>query len=1023
MKGALAFLRDHATVVWLATAVLVALGVALSFGMPSGIYPEVEFPRIVVVARTGGAPPDVFLTSVTRPLEQTLTTVLGVQRIRSKTIRGASEISLQFAPDTDMWRALQLVESRVGEARSQLPADAEIVVERVTTGSFPVVTFNLSGVADPRELHELAEFVVRPAIANVPGVGRIEVLGGDVREVEIVLDPEATTSLHLTPKDVADRLHAGMGLAALGRVERDRQLVTVLGDALPKTLDDIREMPVATASDGVVVPLSAIAEIVEGAEDRTVRIGGPHGETVSLSVARLPGASTPDVVEHAVAAAAALRPSLPSGVTLTPVYDQAKLVEESMGSVRDAILLGIALCACVIALFLRDLRAGVLAALSVPVTLAITFIAMRLANQTLNLMSLGGMAVAIGLVVDDAIVMIEAIARHRDEGEDARAAAINGTVELAPAVIGTTLTSVVVFVPLAFLKGVVGDFFRALAFTLTASVTVSLLVAIVLVPLAASFGLSSRPPSPAVRDSLPANPPSRYHRVLLRVVGRPAIAAIAFVVLLAVGVVVEPRVGRGFLPSMDEGAFVLDYFLPAGASLATTEQFARKLEAALRETSEVIDFTRRTGAELGPAAATQVNRGDIMVRLRSQRKRSADDVIADLRARLQRDVPEVRVEFVQVLQDVLNDLAGSPRPIEVKLFGPDYGKLHEIGDALAAKLEHLPGLVDLYNGNERDTPDLRFTMDRDEIARIGMAPDDVSSQLETSLRGSVVGSIRRFDRLIGVRARFPNPVRFDAARVLDLPFLAKDHPTTFRAVTRAEFTTSPSLLLHEALQPLVDVTADHEHADLGSVANLVEGVVAAVQLPPGYRIVLGGQIEGERDTLRQLGVVGGAAVLLVLTVLASQFRRLRLAALVLASVPMAIVGALLALFVTGTPLNASSLMGCVLLVGLVVKNGVLLLEEAEKRFDAGASGRDAVAQASDRRLRPVIMTTLATLAGLFPLALGIGSGAELQRPLAIAVIGGLLTATAATLGLLPPFAALILRGRPAHVHPTTETPS
>ncbi len=1003
---ALLFLRERATVVWLATAALVVLGVILGIGLPSGIYPEVEFPRIVVVARSGGAPPDVFLTTVTRPLEQALTEVLGVQRIRSKTIRGATEISMQFTPETDMWHALQLAESRVSEVRSSLPLDTEVIVERVTTGSFPVVTFNLSGAADPRELHELAEFVVRPALTNVPGVGRIEILGGDVREMEVILDPQVITSLHLTPRDVADRLRAGMGLAAVGRVDRDHQLVTVLGDALPKSLEDIRQMPVTTTPEGVAIPLGTVAEVTEGAEDRTVRVGGPRGETVSLSVARLPGASTPDVVDRAVAAAAALAPSLPPGVTLTTVYDQATLVQDSMGSVRDAILLGIALCAAVIAVFLRDLRAGAIAALTVPITLAMTFIAMRVANQTLNLMSLGGMAVAIGLVVDDAIVMIEAIARHRDEGEDAKGAAISGTKELAPAVIGTTLTSVVVFVPLAFLKGLVGDFFRALAFTLTSSVVISLLVALVLVPLAASFGLSSKP-----RASRRSSSPSAYDRALRAFVKRPLLAGLVFALLLVAGVVAEPRVGRGFLPTMDEGAFVLDYFLPAGTSLATTEHFALRLEAELNATPEVVDYTRRTGAELGPATATQLNRGDIMVRLRSKRSRSSDDVIADLRARLQRDLPEVRVEFVQVLQDVLNDLAGNPRPIEVKLFGPDYAKLHEIGDALASSLQKVPGLVDVYNGNERDAPDLRFTMQRDEIARLGMSPDDVSNQLDTALRGTVVGSIRRFDRLIGVRVRFPNPVRFDAASVLDLPFMARDKPTTFRVVTHADFTTSPSLLLHEALQPLVDITADHEHRDLGSVASDVDAVVRETKLPPGYRVVLGGQIEGERDTMRQLEIVGVAAVLLVLTVLASQFRRLRLAALILGSVPMAIVGALLALLLTGTPLNASSLMGCVLLVGLVVKNGVLLLEEAEKRFDEGLPAEEAVSLASERRLRPVIMTTLATIAGLFPLSLGIGSGAELQRPLAIAVIGGLLTATAATLGLLPPFAALFLRRR------------
>jgi CzcA family heavy metal efflux pump len=1008
MKRALEHLRRHAAAVWFVTATLVALGVASAFSMPSGIYPEVEFPRIVVVARSGGAPADVFLTSVTRPLEQTLTSVLGVQRIRSRTIRGATEISLQFSPDTDMWRALQLVVSRANEARSDLPAGAEIIVERVTTGSFPVVTFNLSGTVDPRELRELAELVVRPTLAGVPGVGRIEVLGGDVREVEVVIDPEEAAALRLTPTKVADALRPAMGLRAVGRVDRDQQLVTVVGDAQPKTIDAIREMPVTTAPDGVAVPLGAIAEVVDGHEDRVVRVGGPRGETVVVSVARLPGASTTDVVEGAIAAAKTLGPSLPAGATLTPVYDQARLVHESMASVRDAILLGILLCAAVVAAFLRDLRAGILAGVCVPLTLAVTFAAMRAAGQTLNLMSLGGMAVSIGLVVDDAIVMIEAITRHRDAGVDVPTAAVAGTIELAPAVVGTTLTTVVVFVPLAFLGGVVGDFFRALAFTVTSAVLVSLVVAIVLVPLATGWALSSQ------RHAAGRGLARGYDRVLRAVVPRPLIAAAAFVLVGVAGVALAPGLKRGFLPQMDEGAFVLDYFLPAGTSLSTSDAYARKLEAELQKTPEVRTFSRRLGAELGPAAATQLNRGDIMVSLvgASLRKRSAEEVIADVRARIERGYPEVRVEFVQVLQDVLNDLAGSPRPLELKVFGPDYAALHRIADELSKRMKDVPGLVDLYGGNEGEAPELRFAMRRDPIARLGLTPDDVSAQLESALAGAVVGTIRRFDRAVGVRVRYPDPVRFDPENVLRLPFVAGDKTTRFQAVADPTNGTSPSALLHEALQPMVAVTADTQGRDIGSLADEVSRIAGGVAIPKGYRLVMGGQAESQRETVLQLSKVGAFALLLVLTVLAAQFRRLLVALLVVASVPVAIVGALATLVVTATPLNASSLMGCVLLVGLVVKNGVLLLEEAERARDRGEDAARAVTLAAERRLRPVAMTTVATLAGLLPLAFGIGAGAELQRPLAVAVIGGLLTSTLATLGILPPLATLALRRGP-----------
>ncbi|MEI8258395.1 MAG: efflux RND transporter permease subunit, partial [Deltaproteobacteria bacterium] len=491
-------LRNRAVV---AAAILVAVlgGLFASTTLPSGIYPEVDFPRIVVVARGGDAPPDVFITSVMRPLEESLVTVLGVRRVRSRTIRGSTEIDLQFVPGTDMWRALQRVESRVNEGRGSLPAGTDIEVERLTPTAFPVVTFNLSGTVDPRALHDLGEFVVRPALARVPGVGQVRVLGGDVREIEIELDPVRAASHRLRPADVALRVRNEVPFQAVGRFERDRQLVTVLATAEAHDVAEIASVPVSVTPGGAPVPLGDIALVREGAVDRTVRVGGPRGETVLVSVSRLEGASTPDVVRGVEQAARDLARSLPPGVVLETVYDQADLVTESLASVRDAILLGIGLCLVVLGISLRNARAGLLAALTVPVTLAITFLCMKALRQSLNLMSLGGMAVAIGLVIDDAIVVIEAIARRLEHGESARDAAAGGTRDMAPAVVGTTLTTVIVFVPLAFVTGLVGDFFRALAITLSAAVLISMVVALVGVPAVASRFLRAAPSRPGKR--------------------------------------------------------------------------------------------------------------------------------------------------------------------------------------------------------------------------------------------------------------------------------------------------------------------------------------------------------------------------------------------------------------------------------------------------------------------------------------------------------------------------------------------
>jgi CzcA family heavy metal efflux pump len=984
--------------VWCAAVALAAGGLLLARRMPSGIYPEVEFPRIVVVARSGDAPPAVTQVALTRPLEGALATVLGVERIRSKTIRGATELSLLFAPGTDMWRALQLVESRVGEVRGALPAGADVTVERLTTTSFPILTYNLTGPIDPRRLRELGELVIKPAFTRVHGVGRVEVLGGDVREVEVILDPERTAAAHLTPTAIAEKLRDQAVLTAVGRLEQAHAMVTVMASGEPTGLDDIRATPVGVGPQGSPIQLGAIAEVREGAEDKLLRVSGPNGETVLLSVARLPGASTPDVVAGVQAVARELASTLPAGTRLTTVYDQAALVGESMRSVRDAILVGMLLCVGVIALFLRDLRAGIAAALSIPLTLGATFIPVKLLGQSLNLMSLGGLAVAIGLVIDDAIVVVEGIGRRVEGGVPPPQAAGGATRALLAALIGTTATTVVVFVPLAWLEGVVGRFFSALAATLSTAVAISLAVSLTVVPLAAARWLRPRQARTRTRIA------DRYERALRPFLRHVWLGPLVALALLALGVVSALRVPSGFLPEMDEGAFVLDYFLPAGTSLTDTDATARKIEHVLSTTPEVRTYSRRTGAELGPAAATELSRGDIMVRLKpaSERARDADAVIADVRARVVREAPEARTEYIQVLQDVLNDLAGTPRPIEIKLFGDDYATLRTLAQHIADRIRDVPGLVDLYPGYEGTAPELRFRVDGAAAARAGKSATDIAGDLDAALHGVVTSILRRPDRPIGVRVRYPDTVRFDPQRVVQLPLvLASGDVTRISAVATPSDVSADTALVRESLRPAVILSADHEDRDLGSVVADIKQRLRGLSLPEGYRLELGGQYEGQQTTLRDLAGVMAFALLAVVIVLLAQFRRARLAFVTLASVPLAAVGALATLSLAQIPLNASSLMGCVLLVGLVVKNGILYVEQYETFLDEGRPVERALLDAGGVRVRPILMTTVATVAGLTPLALGIGAGAEIQRPLAVAVIGGLVVSTAVSLLVLP----------------------
>lgn len=994
-------------------AVLLAAvgGIYAATGLPAGIYPEVDFPRIVVVARGGDTPPDVFQSTVTRPLEQALATTLGVQRVRSRTIRGAAEVSLTFAPGTDMWRALQFVQSQLSTARNALPAGLEFEAERLTPTAFPVVSFNLTGRVDPRELRDLADLVVRPALSRVQGVGQVRVLGGDLREVEVLLDPERVASLRLRPTDVATRLRERLTLTAAGRLELPEQAAAAMVSAEPHSLADIAEVPISTGVGGATVALGSVATLVDGHTDRQSRVGGPGGETVLLSVSRAEGASTAAVVEAVRVAARDVAKSLPRGVTLTAVYDQATLVEESVASVRDAIALGVLLCLVVLGLSLRNVRAGVVAAAVVPVVLASTFLVMRAFGQSLNIMSLGGMAVAVGLVIDDAIIVVEAIARHLEEGLDAHEAARRGTDELAAAVVGTTATTVVVFVPLAYVEGVVGSFFGALAGTLSAAVVISLVVSLTAVPAVAERVFKKR-----VGEHRASKLDAFYGRLASWGARRRWVGVGLLALSVAASVVIAPRVPSGFLPMMDEGSFVLDYFRPAGTSLHATEETARALERVLRATPEVASFSRRTGAELGPAAATVGNSGDIMVRLKRNRARTTEEVIEDVRHRVEEEVPDARTEFILVLQDVLNDLSGAPMPVEVKLFGEDPAVLASLSEEVTSRLGHVEGLADLYGGVE---PPLRadvFDVNRDAAARLRRTPQEVLDELTLAVTGQHAGTLRRFDRLVPIRVRYADAIRYVPERLLATP-LAVDGVAggvALGAVATLRHSLVPSEVFHEDLQPVVTVTAELEGRDLGSVDRDVRRALQGLRVPSGYRVELGGQQASQREAFRNLAAVAFGGVLLTLLVLTLQFRRVRPSLAVLATTPFAIAGALVTLWATQTPLNVSSLMGFVLLVGLEVKSGILLLEVAQEHEARGLDAVSAVVEAGRRRIRPIMLTTTATLFGVLPLALGIGKGTDVLRPLALAVLGGIALSKFLNLVALPSLAVLFgLGGRDA----------
>ena len=972
--------------------------------LPSGIYPEVEFPRIAIVAQSGDLSPRIMLVAVTRPIEEAARGVLGVRRVRSRTIRGATEISAIFNPSADMPYSLQLMQGKIDEVRPSLPAETQVRVERMTPSLFPMMTFNVTGDLPPADLRDIAMFQLRPLLSRIPGVARVDVQATDEREISVIVDPDKLHAAKLSLDQVSEALKNTNKVASVGRLPKDYQQYLMLATGELASLDDVRRVVVAFREQTPVY-VGDIAEVREGVVDRTTLITGNGHPAGILSVARQIGGNILSIADGVEQTLRDQTASLPHAVRISKVYDLAGFVRDAVASVTEAILIGGLLAVFVLLAFLRDWRATFVAATTLPLAIVGTFFILHLAGGTINVMSMGGLAIAIGLVIDDAIVVVESIHRHLATGESPQMAAERGTNELVGAVIGSTLTTVVVFVPLGLLQGMVGEFFAALSLTLSAAVLLSLVYALLLIPVPAARFLKGRP---GERPAAGGRLSGWYESSMRRVLGRPGWVVAITLVVAAVGGLLYFRLATGFLPEMDEGGYVIDYWTPPGTSLQESDRMVRGIESIVQATPEVSGFNRRTGAEMG-LFATEQNRGDILVRLkpRSARSRDVREIISEQRGRFDKESPGMTIEFVQILQDMLGDLEGQPEPVEVKLFGDDLKTLEELAAQIEAKMRRIPGLVDLVvpqHGN----PEFDVRIDPTRAAKAGLTVQEVSKQLAAGLLGDVATEVLRGDRLIDLRVRYPDTYRFNLGWVREYPIAANEGATVpVSALADVVPVQGASSLYREDLKQMIPITGRLEGRDMGSVVRDVKKMLRSVTFPIGFTYAIGGQYESQQESFRSLVLVLSIAVLLVFGLLVAQFRRFTAAIVILSAAPLSLVGAFGLLVITGTPLNVSSFMGLILLIGLIVKNGIILIDYADRLQEEGLDRQDALIRAGGIRLRPILMTTLCTLFGLMPLAFGLGSGAELQKPLAIAVIGGLSVSTIVTLVFVPTFLSIL----------------
>lgn len=990
---------------------LVAFGVYLAFSIPIAVFPSTDFPRIVVGVDNGVMPIDQMQVTVTRQIEEAVNSVPGLARIVSITARGSAEIDLFFDWNVDMFQTLQSVNAAVARVQPTLPSTATITANRLTFAAFPIMGYSMTSASLPQtKLWELATYTLKPRLNRVSGVSNIVVQGGQEPEFQITPDPEKLVESQITIPSLLDAFAKSNMIDSPGFIQRDHQLVLTLVNGQAQTVDDIGNMVAKTTTSGTPIPIHSIATVAQSVKPVFTIVTANEKPAVLLNVFRQPNSNTVTVADLLYGELDRLKKALPPEVDLQAFYDQSILVRDSIASVRDAILIGLVLAAIILVLFLRDWGTSIVAGLVIPATVAVTLIALRGLNQSFNLMTLGGLAAAVGLVIDDAIVVVENIVMHRDNGQTRAEAVRSALSEIRIPLIGSTVTPIVVFLPLVSITGVYGTFFRALAVTIAVALLTSLALALSWTPalsylLIRSTGRRKPQHSEVATTGFMGRLTQLYSRSITATLKHPIWTAAIGIALIAVSFLCYRSLGTDLLPSMDEGGFILDYLMPAGASLDDTNRVLLGVEKILHTIPEVEGISRRTGLQLGFATVTEPNTGDISVKLKTGKRRGIDEIIAEVRAKVNERYPQLDTDFIQLLQDEIGDLTSSPDPIEIKLFSENMGLLQQWAPRVADAIKGISAVKDIKNGIENTIsgPAVIFNLDQQAAARTGFTPQELELSASAIMDGEPgTVPIVRNGRSYTMRVRFPEYSRASLDAIRNTPLISSaGHVATLGSVATIAQDPGQLEIHRENLQRFVSVTARLEGMSLGTGVRLVQQKVSGLHLPSAIRVEYGGLYAQQQQSFHDLLFVLVAAVVLVFTVLLIEFGGFAAPIAILASAILSTSGVFLALLVTRTTFNLSSFMGLIMVVGIVAKNGILLLD-ADKRYRAeGLDAREAMIRAGERRLRPILMTALATMAGMIPLSLALGAGSQMLQPLAIAIIGGLLASMILSLVVTP----------------------
>jgi CzcA family heavy metal efflux pump len=997
--------------------VLLIMGGMFAYSkMQTALFPEITFPKIKIIADAGLQPVNKMMVTVTKPLENAIKQVPDLHMIRSTTSRGSCEISAFMNWSSNIDLSQQRIESRINEIKNQLPGDVQISVEKMNPSILPVMGYTLeSNTRSPIELRQLATYTIKPFLSQTNGVSEIRIIGGKQKEYWLTLNPQKMTALSVTPDSISTALAQTNFIKSNGYLSDYRYLYLTVTDAQLHNTEDIGNTIVR--NDGKrIVYIKDVADVQVHEANEYIKINANGREGILVAVLKQPNANLVDVSAETERRISELTKILPKDVSIKPYYIQADFVKDSVKSVTDSLWIGLALAIIVAIIFLRSLIASSTILITIPLTLCLTLIVLYSIGYTLNIMTLGAIAAAMGLIIDDAIVVVEQIHRtHEEHPEEPTTSLLQKAISyLLPAMIGSSVSTIVIFLPFMLMSGVAGSYFKVMTNTMIITLVCSFFVTWIGLPVIYLLLSKKGKPKPMKAHDV------KRQRWVSFFIHRPILSIIIVIGLIVSIVLIVPKLETGFLPEMDEGSIVLDYNSPPGTSLEETDRMLREVEKMIVATPEVAAYSRRTGTQMG-FFITEPNRGDYLIQLKKDRSKTTEEVISDIRKKIESTQPALRVDFGQVIADMLGDLMTSVQPVEVKIFGDNPQKLKELSTQVATIVSGVKGTADVFNGVVIAGPSVRVVPNYARLAQFGITPASLQYQLQTSLEGNVLGTLLEKEQQSNIRAIYAGSRQVSVADLQKLQvFLSNGKLTPITALADIVVDSGDAEIQRENLQSIGAVTCRLEKRDLGSVIKDIQHELnTKISLPQGYHIEYGGSYAEQQQSFKELLMILIASSLLVLGVILFLFRDFRIAFLVVLLAVLGISGSYLALFITHTPLNVGSYTGLIMIVGIIGENAIFtFLQFRDELTHKGVD--EAIIYSISTRLRPKLMTALGAIIALMPLALGIGTGAQLHQPLAISVIGGFVIALPLLLIVLPSMLRLLYRNEKTE-QPSIET--